>query len=142
MNEHQAAAISAREEAASTAKQLTELGVSLENKNRELEEVLQQRRALEVSLASRSHDDAEFDEHVLSIKKLQDEISRVSQELSDRTTANARLINRLAVAEETREAAERMVQELEQKVSDSQRKVEISMEELEVHRAQSKEAIE
>ncbi|OXG17997.1 hypothetical protein C367_04810 [Cryptococcus neoformans Ze90-1] len=142
LNEHQAAAISAKEEAASTAEQLSEFRVSLENKTRELEEALQQRQDLEISLASRSHDDAEFDEHVLSIKGLQDEISRVSQELSDRMAVNAQLVSQLAVAEETREAAEKTVQELEQKVSDSQRKVEISMEELEVYRAQSKDTIE
>lgn len=79
---------------------------------------------------------------MLSIKGLQDEISRVSQELSDRMAVNAQLVSQLAVAEETREAAEKMVQELEQKVSDSQRKVEISVEELEVYRAQSKDTIE
>lgn len=78
----------------------------------------------------------------MSIKGLQDEISRVSQELSDRMAVNAQLVSQLAVAEETREAAEKMVQELEQKVSDSQRKVEISVEELEVYRAQSKDTIE
>lgn len=142
LNEHQAAAITAKEEAASTAEQLSEFRVSLENKTRELEEALQHRQDLEISLASRSHDDAEFDEHALSIKGLQDEISRVSQELSDRMAVNAQLVSQLAVAEETREAAEKTVQELEQKVSDSQRKVEISMEELEVYRAQSKDTIE
>lgn len=78
----------------------------------------------------------------MSIKGLQDEISRVSQELSDRMAVNAQLVSQLAVAEETREAAEKMVQELEQKVSDSQQKVEISVEELEVYRAQSKDMIE
>lgn len=141
LNEHQAASASAREEASATAGQLNVLRVSLENKTRELEEALQQRKTLEASLASRSDDDAEFDEHVLSIKGLQDEISRVSQELSDSAAANAQLITRLAVSEEIREAAEKMVQELEQKVSDSQQKAEVSMEELEVYRAQSKETI-
>lgn len=141
LNEHQAASASPREEASSTAGQLNVLRVSLENKTRELQEALRQRKTLEASLASRSHGDAELDEHVLSIKGLQDEISRVSQELSDSAAANAQLITRLAVSEETREAAEKMVEELEQKVSDSQRKAEVSMEELEVYRAQSKETI-
>ncbi|WVO14289.1 hypothetical protein L204_101921 [Cryptococcus depauperatus] len=139
LTEQQSLFAIAQQEVVAASQQLSEAKAKSAESESLLQNALQQKNQMEITLTTRNHDDTEFEELLSSVRVLEDELEKIGQDLSEAKAAGADAIVRLELAEKANKIAADMEHGLQLKADEAQQHANTR---LELQKAESREQID